>query len=85
MKAVLGSIGVIWGGGLAIGWIATTSGDLPGVMNRHDFGRWLALAGALALVYYGGRLLQSGLARKPEPEELPHRHVNYRSLPPPRH
>jgi len=83
-KAVLGAIGVIWGGALAIGWIAGAGGALPGVGTPHEFGRWLALAGALALIYYGGRYLRQGLFDKGAPDEVPARHVNPRSLPPPR-
>jgi len=84
-KAVLGSIGVIWGGALAIGWIAGTAGALPGLGTPHEFGRWLALAGALGLVYYGGRYLREGLSQKGRSDDVPpSRHVNPRSLPPPR-
>jgi threonine/homoserine/homoserine lactone efflux protein len=86
MKAVIGSIGVIWGGALAIGWIAATSGNLPGFHSGHDIGRWLGLAGAMALVYYGGRYLKAGLAQKRQADEQPaKRYVNHRSLPPPTH
>jgi hypothetical protein len=86
MKAVLGSIGVIWGGALAIGWIAATSGNLPGVDSGHDIGRWLGLAGALALVYYGGHYLRDGLAQKRRAEDPPpQRYINHKSLPPPTH
>ena len=83
-KAVLGSIGMIWGGALAIGWVAGTSGTLPGWETAHDLGRWLSLGGALALVYYGGRYLRAGLAQKAPDPARPTRHVNSRSLPPPR-
>jgi hypothetical protein len=75
---------MIWGGALAIGWIAGTDGTLPGVGTPHEFGRWLALVGALALIYYGGRYLRAGLAQKAPDPAQPARHVNYRSLPPPR-
>lgn len=84
-KAVLGSIGVIWGGALAIGWIAGTAGTLPGFGSGHDIGRWLSLAAALGLVYYGGRWLREGLSEKSAPDrEPPARYANHRSLPPPR-
>ena len=83
-KVVLGSIGVIWGGALAIGWVAGASGTLPGLHSGHDLGRWLGLAGALALVYYGGRYLRDGLSQKAPDPAPPPRHVNTRSLPPPR-
>src|SRR4051794_13241320 len=84
MKAVLGSIGVIWGGALAIGWVAGMGEELPGVQSGRDLGRWLALAAALALVYYGGRYLREGLTQKRPPEEPTTRYVEPRSLPPPR-
>ncbi len=77
-------MGVIWGGALAIGWIAGTDGTLPGLGTPHEFGRWLALAGALALIYYGGAFLRQGLSEQGTPDDVPARHVNPRSLPPPR-
>ena len=83
-KVVLGSIGVIWGGALAIGWVAGAAGALPGWDSGHDLVRWLSLGGALALVYYGGRYLREGLTQQNAPDPTPPRYVNPRSLPPPR-
>jgi hypothetical protein len=76
---------VIWGGALAIGWIAGADGALPGLGTPHEFGHWLALAGALALIHYGGRYLRQGLSEKGTTDDgVPARQVNPRSLPPPR-
>jgi hypothetical protein len=83
-KSVLGAIGVIWGGALAIGWIAGTAGTLPGVETVDDLGRWLSLAAAIGLIYYGGRYLREGLSDKGGGGDAPPRYVNPRSLPPPR-